>query len=86
MLNVEDRAFAMCQQLSVGFRAVRLAISFSKELNSTQGGRFNKKQDVWLRLPSRTKWKARKSLPCSVYFCQTMVDGPQRYELLLSHC
>ena len=82
VLNVEDRAFAVCQQLSVGFRA----ISFSKELNSMQGGRFNKKQDVWLRLPSRTKRKAKKSLPCSVYFCQTMVDEPQRYELLLSHC
>ena len=41
VLNVEDRAFTVCQQLSVGFCAVRFAISFSKALNSTQGGRFN---------------------------------------------
>ena len=84
--NVKDTAFAVCQQLSVGFRAVGFTISFSKELISTQGGRFNKEQDVWRRRPSRTTLKAKKLLPCSVYFCQTMVDFPQRYELLLSHC
>ena len=59
--NIKDRAFAMCQQLLVGFRAVGFAVSLSKELNSTQVGRFNKEQDVWLKHPSHTKWKAKKS-------------------------
>ena len=67
--NVKDRAFAVCQKLSVGFRAVGFAISLSKELNSTQGWWFNKEQDVWLRRPSHTKWKAKKLLACSSYFC-----------------
>ena len=52
----------MCQQLSIGFHAIGFAISFSKELNSTQGGQFNKEQDVWLRCLSRTKWKAKGML------------------------
>ena len=36
----------MCQQVSVRFCAVGFAISFSEELNSTQGGQFNKEQDL----------------------------------------